>query len=435
MSRTLESFHMGITRKFEKFRELVKVLRNLFDINTRAKVIDNIDFDLSSKKTLISNQISNRLESQLHYSQWDNTTDLLVDNIDIDSIFRILKIEDNIPYNVNKTSIHLYVKKENIDEIFDKINNLENVYNTNTIDCFNDYYQDIEPKEAEVVYFLNLTTINIESKMRELVANCNKIICILGVQNETSILKLMNAIEHNDISIPIEPIDYEMCCHVKMETFSNISQLYCSHCGKIVEIKGMVFEDAQFYSQEGKKTKHGRYDRIKTFHKWMDNILARGKVKISKIDLDKISTCIERDGLGKMGKAPTLTLRNIRTYLQELDITNYNCNASYLLAIFSGIYPPQLTVSDYNKITIYYKKVIDMYNKDPVGSNTPYCPYFIYKIIEELWPNDKVKLQLLNYIHLKKPNTLMKWDNEWRKICAKNSFIFRATDYTKFDDF
>lgn len=435
MSRTLESFHLGITRKFEKFRDLVKVFCNLYDAHSRAIVIDNIDFVSKSTPTTSPKIIP--LKPLTPISQQSSnieSAELIVDNIDIDNIFGILDIEDDLPYT-NRVPRQSQIKKEDIDELLNKINRIENIYNTNTIDCFNDYYQDIEPKEAEIIYFLNLTTINIESKMRELVTNSNKIISLLGVHNDTGVIKIMNAIETNDVSIPIEPIDYEMCCQSKMETFSNISQLYCPHCGKIVDIKGMVFEDAQFYSQEGKKTKHGRYDRIKTFHKWMDNILARGKVKISKVDLDKISTCIERDGLGKMGNAPTLTLRHIRAYLQELDITNYNCNASYLLANFSGIYPPQLTVSEYNKITIYYKKVIDMYSKDPVGSNTPYCPYFIYKIIEELWPADKIKLQLLNYIHLKKPNTLMKWDNEWRKICAKNGFVFRATDYTKFDDF
>lgn len=423
MSQTLESFHLGITIKIQKFRELTDVLYKLRETGVTNKSINDIDFD---------NQ-----HEYINKNKRDLDSDLEIDNIfDVLALYNddeILSQPNTKIYSNARSNIE--VSKDKIDELLARLNYIEDLYNTNTTDCFNDYYQDIDAKEAENTYFLNLTTINIESKVRELITQCNKVISLLGAYDDTKVLKLMNIIEHNDISIPVEPIDYEICCQTKMETFSNVSQLYCSRCGKIVDIKGMVFEDAQFYSQEGKKTKHGRYERIKTFHKWMDNILARGKVKISKTDLDKISTCIERDGMGKMGKAPTLTLRHIRAYLQELDITNYNCNASYLLATFSGVYPPQLTVSEYNKITIYYKKVIDMYSKDLVGSNTRYCPYFIYKIIEEIWPADKIKLQLLNYIHLKKPNTLMKWDNEWRKICIKHGFIFRATDYTKFDDF
>lgn len=391
MSQTLESFHLNVVKKLQTFRDLVDILTTIIDSNDIIGDIDDISF-----------------------------------------------ADDDIKYNSPRSSDNsntATLKKEKTQEILERVLFIEDIYNSNTTDCFNNYYLDIDAKEAEITYFLNLTTINIESKIRELSTQCQGAIAFLNLASNSKVFKLLNELDNIHISIPVEPINYEVCCQTKMETFSNASQLYCAKCGKMVDIKGMVFEDAQFYSQEGKKTKHGRYDRIKTFHKWMDNILARGKVKISKKDLDKISNCIERDGLGKMGKAPTLTLRHIRSYLQELDITNYNCNASYLLAMFSGVYPPQLSVSEYNKITIYYKKVINMYSKDPVGSNTPYCPYFIYKIIEELWPNDKVKLQLLNYIHLKKPNTLMKWDNEWRKICKKNSFIFRATDYTKFDDF
>lgn len=316
----------------------------------------------------------------------------------------------------------------------EKINEIEHEYFTNVIDCVTQYYDDSSSKDAEEKYFIKLSTMNIDNKLIDFNSGLVNLIYKYDVQTDRDIIKRLKDIQGIYTNLAVEYIKYNYCCKEKMDTMSSTSQLYCQKCGKTIDIKGMVFEDAQFYSQEGKKTKHGKYDPIKNFHKWMDHILAREKIKIIKADKDKITECIKRDGFGDIGSARNLTLKHIRNYLQELKLTKYNSNAAYLLSIFSGVYPPQLSVGDYNKVTIQYKKTVLSYNKDPIGPNTPYCPYFIYKIAENLWYDDKEKLRILNYIYLKKPNTLMKWDNEWKKICKINGFEFRATDYTKFED-
>lgn len=309
---------------------------------------------------------------------------------------------------------------------------IENDYHINVIDVIVEYYKAQSPENDER-YLTILRGLNTDNKINECIGMCQDLMAFDKSVPDHILSKHIVEIGYIDISVKVDVINYEYCCAKKMNILAETSQLHCTVCDRLLEIKGMVFEDAQFFSQDGKKTKHGKYDPIKNFHNWMARILARVTLKLNKDEITSLGNCVRRDGFGEPGNASKLTLRDLRGYLQELRLTAANNDASYLLALFSGVPPPQLTSTEYDEVTTEYKTIVGIYAEERVGPNTPYCPYFIYKIIEKKWSDDLEKSKILNYIHLKKPNTLMKWDNHWMRIeHRRGNTNPKVTDYTRF---
>lgn len=322
------------------------------------------------------------------------------------------------------------------------IQTTEEKYSIITVTSLSDFNNEIEG--ADEVFFNTLLSQNTDGELDKCVNACidyynkNK----HNIDSMPIINKLLDEISNIHLGIDVESINYEYCCGQIMRKYPESSHLHCEICSRDIDIKGMVFEDAQFYSQEGKKTKHGKYDPIRTYIKWLDDISAcSNNVNIPKHVMDKISEVVSRDYKGEPGKTSGLNINIIRNILKECKLTTYNRHAAYILAVFSGKYPPTFTVSDRDRITTYYQKAImehkelkniehDFSKKD----NNPYCPFFIMKIIEALWFDDKEKMRIFKYIHMKKPTTLMKQDNFWATICKKIELPYKATDFTMFID-
>ena len=347
-------------------------------------------------------------------------------------------ISDIILANDDKSTFMqspLIAMVDNIINTYEKINN---EYRTSTVISIINYYNNLP--NASNQYFEMLTTYNIQGKLTNCFKICNEFVQYYNnigkhsANHDTHCKKLNTYIRDADaisINIPIKTINYGLCCETKMDSLSASSQLQCAICNKCMDIKGMVFEDAQFYSQEGNKTKHGVYNHMRNFIGWMEHVMARDNPKLSPNFHQLFSARLKDRKLGEPGKATKLTIKIVRDFLKEISMTKYNPNASFILATYSGKYPPQLDITEYNLIKIHYRGVIDIYNEDMESGNTPYCPYFIYKLVKVLWANDPEKMRLRNYIHLMKPDTVMKLDNKWMNICKKKGYIYEATDYTR----
>ena len=65
-----------------------------------------------------------------------------------------------------------------------------------------------------------------------------------------------------------------------MSIDSYLSAMVCEKCGMINEMLGTVFEDDQFYYQEGNRSKHGTYDPSKHCKFWVERIQARENTEI-----------------------------------------------------------------------------------------------------------------------------------------------------------
>ena len=243
------------------------------------------------------------------------------------------------------------------------------------------------------------------------------------------ITKLYN---NSTISKSIKEVIYKVCkCLTKMETDSVTSTLICKNCGLTKELYGTVFEDEQFYYQEGQRTKHGTYDPAKHCRFWVERIQARENTEIPDHIITSIKKCISRD---KINNKNFINCIQIRKYLQETHNSKYNEHVPLIKKLVTGVTPPQLTDYEMQLIHIYFDKVIHIFDeiKPHKKTNCPYHPYFIYKIIEQIFnkESDRIrKLKILAYIHLQSRETLISNDIIWVSICNRiPDFKYIPTD-------
>jgi hypothetical protein len=182
---------------------------------------------------------------------------------------------------------------------------------------------------------------------------------------------------------------------------------------------GVVFEDEQFFYQEGQRTKHGKYDPAKHCKFWVDRIQARENIEDKKFRsaIKAVKACRKRDNI----RLEQLTCEMIRSYLKELHLTAYNDHVPLIRKEITKREPSQLTDHELKLIYVYFGRVIQIFNKIKTSNkpNCPYHPYFIYKIIEQLLKKSEHssrRKEILSNIHLQSRETLIENDCLWSQI-------------------
>jgi hypothetical protein len=339
-----------------------------------------------------------------------NAIIILEDNFDFSSVnyltglrFKLVKnifkkIEDN--YEVDVINILTkYYKSSNCSKIIDKYNTevasgnyYRNLYKCyDFVYCLSDYIQDKEIKEK--------------------------------------LWDTLKQYTYTRICTTIKDINYDICpCGIKMKVYPDSSELKCESCGYITILYGTVFEDTQFYNQEGNTSKNGRYDPSRHCKSWICKIQAMDNTDIEKKCLDQVMYCIKRDNIKDNRK---LSCSQIRLYLKECHYTKYNDHVPLIRKLLTGVIPPQLTRQELISFYNLFDKAVTMFESTkPDGkSNTMYYPYIIYKILESILHNSMRKRRILECIHLQGRDTLINSDNLWELICNKVPEItFKNTD-------
>lgn len=339
----------------------------------------------------------------------------------------------------------------NVDEKSkDSISDIKEEYEMGSINILSDYFlissncrhtddtnEKLELSREKELYFTKYQSFirkeNFISKLDRLMQHVKKYIVETVDKNTLqeiyTILKLYN---NSTINKNIKEVVYEMCiCTTKMDIDPIASTLICKNCGIIKELYGTVFEDEQFYYQEGQRTKHGTYDPSKHCRFWVDRIQARETTEIPESVIVAVKKCITRD---KIKNKHHINCAQIRKYLRQTHNSKYNEHVPLIRKLITGITPPQLTDYEMQLIHIYFDKVIHIFDeiKPPKKTNCPYHPYFIYKIIEQIINNesDRIrKLKILACIHLQSRETLICNDVIWSPICDRISeFTYIPTD-------
>jgi hypothetical protein len=231
--------------------------------------------------------------------------------------------------------------------------------------------------------------------------------------------------KYNNIAIQYSemPELYSKCmnCSRPKTPIAASSEMVCLKCGETEYLNGTVFEDEQFYYQEGQRTKHGTYVPLKHCRDWINNIQAREQKIIPKSVLDDVKNCIRRDNIRNIDD---ITCKKVRKYLSQTKNTTFNDHVPLIRKKITGIEPPQLTEQEIQGIILIFGKVVKIYEEiKPVSkTNVPYHPYLIYKIIEHLLKHERNirrKKMILACIHLQSSDTLIDNDKTWEKICHR----------------
>ena len=355
--------------------------------------------------------------------------------VSVDRLFKLLEkdlfthINDNCDFKKIKSISNFNLWLEDLCEI-------EDSYNLIIINTLTNYYSFKgkleEPKYIKEFFHL-ICSENISSKIDDVVLQVKKILSLLKnlievlylnqslVDKIYSILRKHAFIEAIDINTKSKQKEYELCkCGDKMTVLPSDSQLICESCGSIKKLLGTVFEDYQFYNQDGQKTKHGSYDPNRHYRFWMERIQAKENKIFPRNDLDLLEKCFERDGV----KSYNINCKLMRDYLKECKLTQHNDHVPLLVKIFSGKFPPQLTLNEHRNISIKFNLIMEIYEKMRAPEdNRLYYPYFIYKICEEEFVATSEKLEILDFIHLQSDDTLKKNDLIYQKICSESNGV------------
>jgi hypothetical protein len=313
------------------------------------------------------------------------------------------------------------VTDDSLKEYINELNILHSNYITNTVDILKKYYDSTNDSELKYLRNQFIKTYhgcNVVGDMDRLYNICKKL------RKNYDLSDSLNTLHKNYESIEVDEefintgADYCSNCNLQYSIEEKTAEYICKQCGKIEKMAGVVFEDDQFYYQEGKRTKHGKYDPIKHAKFWLDRIQAKESTNIPDDVINAIKRCIYRD----QQWADNITCETIRTYLKQLKLTMYNNHTALILKMIKGVEPEQLTEIEVRLIYMYFGTVIQIFNKikNPEKSNCPYHPYFIYKIIEQIIksPYDRMRRdKILSCIHLQARDTLIDNDITWFAIC------------------
>jgi hypothetical protein len=285
-------------------------------------------------------------------------------------------------------------------------------------------YSDIFYSFIREENFLNKID-NIFVKLKSLVIKYKQSLC-----NKT-MRKLFTDFQDINITIKLPTKQYNKCedCQSDMSIVSASSEILCRKCGKSEILSGIVFEDEQFYYQEGQRTKHGSYDPSKHCKFWIDRIQAIESKKIPENLITDVKKYISYIGIRNIDE---MTCEDIRYILRKVKHTLFNEHIPLIRKIITGVVPPQLTDHEKQLIILYFSKAIKIYEESRTSkTNIMYYPYLIYKIIEIILsdPRDKKrKIALLSCIHLQSNDTLSENDNTWKIVCKELNFKFIPTN-------
>ena len=304
-------------------------------------------------------------------------------------------------------------------------------YDLDVINILSEYYDF--SADSNNVYEQCIDTFNYDGKLVNCILSLERLVSFIeNKETKIKIIKLINNANKYQISSRVVKNNFDICteCGSKMATFSEFSELRCETklCGFSKKLYGTIFEDIQIYNQEGQRSKHGIYDPARHCKFWVNRIQAKEKKEIPKQIIKKLKLSMIRDCLIDKRKIKCM---HIRMYLKELNYTEYNDHIPLIRKIITGKTPPQLKEKEIRKLYNYFNKAVDAFDnvKLPTQSNTPYYPYFIYKIIDQILNNGRRKFLILECIHLQSRETLISNDNTWKKICKNvDELNYKPTD-------
>jgi hypothetical protein len=297
-------------------------------------------------------------------------------------------------------------------------------------------------------------SINYENKEKSLefterfykILDNNNILNILDIiyKNINNFLTYENKldIEHNKILLLDYKNNYiyndntyntkiEKCTCVNSSKLNiNENEIICSICGSIYNkpiLKNHNVDDINTI----------KYDFLRHYRIWLEKILGINDKYLNKYkdEYNKIKNYIERE-YPLISERKKISINLLRQFLKKLNITKLNDLISILMIKICNIQIPTLNAKELTDMENLFINIIKVYDiiKDKKEINRKYYPYFIYKIIEYYFRENKEKLVILKFIHLQKKKTLAQNDTVFKSIADKipHLITFKVTINTNY---
>lgn len=324
----------------------------------------------------------------------------------------------NLQLSNNKDVLKSNISKSTLKHLSKNIYNKFNIF-LSTNDIYGSFDNFIEYLTNYVNYYQTLLTKYNEDYLNNL--HLDKLF--------KKIIMNFNSYSKTKIIYNIDDINYDVClCGNKMTIQSNTSELLCIKCGYVHTLIGSVFEDSQFFNQEGNRYKHGSYDPNRHCKFWIERIQAKENTIIDKSYIEKIEKCIKRD---KIENIKNISVKQFRLYLKQTNLSKLNDHIPLIKKIITGYIPPQLNHNELHLLFNYFDKATKTYEtiKPSSKKNSLYYPFLLYKLLEIIIHDENKKNGLLNCIHLQSYETLIDNDKIWAEICKHNKeFVYKPTN-------
>lgn len=253
-----------------------------------------------------------------------------------------------------------------------------------------------------------------------------------------------------DVQFNAQKIEYDRCetCGVPMDVDPEKSELRCGGCNVVRQLVGTVFDESQFYSQEGQKSKSGSFNPNRHFYHWWTHLLAREpEEEIGDSEdpenmygeklIEALRGIIRRDN--KILRF--ITVYDVRNMIRELSRTDLNKNVPLLMKRLTGVGPPQpgdqLTI----RVERIFSVAIEIGERSRRAGrvNRDYYPFYIGKILDAILPEKDPLRRILYYIYLQGDDTLIADDLDWEVICdelpKEYEITYVATNRAKFQQY
>lgn len=249
----------------------------------------------------------------------------------------------------------------------------------------------------------------------------------------TDIQRLLDVYPRDATTLCISPqqVDYNFCktCCSEMIVDSARSELRCGDptCGNIRELVGTVFDDSNFYNQEGQKTKLGTFNPNRHFQFWWLRIMARepeeelgDKDDADNLYGEKLLAHLRKIIVQDKKILRLITVNDVRDMLCECDRTELNKNVPLIMKKLTGIGPPQICDNIAARVENLFTKAIEIgkrIRRDD-RTNRNYYPFYIFKILDQILVDEEMR-RIFFYIYIQSKETVEADDNNWEQICAE----------------
>lgn len=456
---TLDNLNENILNKIDIISKNMEILVDKINIFSLLKYKSELNSNFIKHTNFLNNQYNNVVDKINIYeiSSMIFLTDYY-NSIDGDSTFK-LNLSNNNLQNIYNDNIFLLDNDNNNILTNDCILNLKDIYYSNYYQY--KFYNSVQKKQIKKSIIANKNICKGIYKKYNIFLSSNDIYGIFDNfveyshayinafqkllldynnkyfnTNDATLEKLLKKISINinqynktKISYNIDEIHYDVCsCGHKMIIQSNTSELLCIKCGHINTLIGSVFEDSQFFNQEGNRYKHGSYDPNRHCKFWIERIQAKENTIIDKSYIEKIEKCIKRD---KIENIKNISVKQFRMYLKQTNLSKLNDHIPLIKKIITGYIPPQLNHNELHLLFNYFDKATKTYEtiKPSTKKNSLYYPFLLYKLLEIIIKDETKKNGLLNCIHLQSYETLIDNDKIWNEICKHNKeFAYKPTN-------
>ncbi len=223
-------------------------------------------------------------------------------------------------------------------------------------------------------------------------------------------------------------------CKSKMTLHVDFGKYQCGKCKLRKTAYGIVPCDV--YLDHTATTKSsGNYRQEDNCEIWLNKLQGLESKKIPKTVLKKLKRKAEEEhAMHHNG----ITCIRIRHWLKDVDVdeTTYNNHTPKIKFLMTGLAPERLTDAETQETKLYFKPVMDEYNKvkSPDRKNSLYQPFVILKILEQVVDRSTVErerrfLRIVSNIHFQDRETIRRNDEIMSRIHVGLNFTPTDVEY------